>query len=130
LKALKSAGVQVSIDDFGTGQSSLVYLRRFPIDKLKIARSLIRDVTRSSDTAAIASSIIGMGHSLDLEVIAQGVETAPQLAWLRGHRCDQIQGLCFSLPLPVPDLELLLLAGSGLTETDVETAVPGDITPE
>jgi EAL domain-containing protein (putative c-di-GMP-specific phosphodiesterase class I) len=115
LQNLKAAGVQISIDDFGTGYSGLAYLRRFPIDKLKIDRNFIRDVTHSSDAAAIALAIIRMGHSLNLEVIAEGVETAPQLAYLRGHQCDQIQGYYFSPPLPVPALELLLRARTGLT---------------
>ena len=115
LQNLKAAGVQISIDDFGTGYSGLAYLRRFPIDKLKIDRNFIRDVTHSSDAAAIALAIIRMGHSLNLEVIAEGVETAPQLAYLRAHQCDQIQGYHFSPPLPVPALELLLRARTGLT---------------
>ncbi|HZX97893.1 MAG TPA: EAL domain-containing protein [Dermatophilaceae bacterium] len=124
LQNLKAAGVQISIDDFGTGHSSLAYLRRFPIDKLKIDRSFIRDVTRSSDAAATALSIIRMGHGIDLEVIAQGVQTAAQLAYLRGHQCDQIQGYLFSPPLPVPALELLLLAGTGLAAPHNKTVVP------
>jgi len=118
LQNLKAAGVQISIGDFGTGYSYPAYLRRFPIDKLKINPIFIRDVTHSSDAAAVASSIIRMGHSLDLDVIAQGVETAAQLAYLRGNQCDQIQGYYFSPPLPVPALELLLLARTSLTAPD------------
>jgi diguanylate cyclase (GGDEF)-like protein/PAS domain S-box-containing protein len=126
---LKAAGVQISIDDFGTGSSALTYLRRFPIDKLKIGRSFIQDVTNSSE-AAIALAIIRMGHSLNLEVIAQGVDTAPQLAYLRGHNCDQIQGSVFSLPLSVPALERLLLAGTSLTAPTSEAVAPrGDTVP-
>lgn len=117
LQNLKAAGVQISIHDFGTGHSSLAYLRRFPISKLKIDRSFIREVTRSSDAAAIALAIIQMGHSLDLEVIATGVETAPQLAYLRGSQCDQVQGNFFNPPMPVPALDLLL-ARTSLTEPD------------
>jgi diguanylate cyclase (GGDEF)-like protein/PAS domain S-box-containing protein len=118
LQNLKAAGVQITIDDFGTGHSSLAYLRRFPIDKLKIDHRFIRDVTRSSDAAAVALSIIRMGHSLDLQVIAQGVETAAQLAHLRDNQCDQLQGYYFSPPLPVPELELLLLARTSLNAPD------------
>jgi len=130
LRNLKAAGVQISIDDFGTGYSNLAYLRRFPIDKLKIDRSFIRDVTRSSDAAAVALSIIRTGHSLDLQVIAQGVETAAQLAYLRDIQCEQIQGYYFRPPLPVPALELLLLARTGLAVPDDETVVPRrDIAP-
>ena len=109
LRALKGRGVQISIDDFGTGYSSLAYLRRFPIDKLKIDIAFIRDVTTNPDDAAIALAIIGMAHSLKMEVIAEGVETAAQLAYLRRHRCDQIQGYYFSPPLALPELEKLLL---------------------
>ena len=110
LQNLKAAGVQISINDFGTGFSSLAYLRRFPSDKLKIDRSFIRDVTHNPDDAAITLATIQMGHSLDLVAIAQGVETAAQLAYLQHHQCDQMQGCYFSRPLPVPDLERLLLA--------------------
>ena len=123
LTSLKAAGVQIAIDDFGKGYSSPAYLRRFPIDKLKIDRTCIRDVTRSADSAATALAVIQMGHSLNLEVIAKGVETAPQLAFLRGQSCDQIQGYLFSPPLPVPALERLLRARTTLTAAD-ETVIP------
>ncbi len=108
LRNLKKLGVRVSIDDFGTGYSSLAYLRRFPIDKLKIDIAFIRDITSNPDAAAIALAIIGMAHSLKLDVIAEGVETAAQLAYLRRHRCDQIQGYFFCRPLPVQELEHML----------------------
>jgi len=121
LQTLKAAGVHVSIDDFGTGYSSLAYLRRFPIDKLKIDRSFICDVTKNADDAAIVMAIIRMGHCLNLEVIAEGVETASQLAFLRGNDCDQMQGYYFSTPLPVPALEALLLAGTSLPAADGQT---------
>ena len=101
LQNLKAAGVQISIDDFGTGYSSLAYLRRFPIDKLKIDISFTREIANNPDDAAIALAIIRMGHSLNLTVIAEGVETAAQLAFLRRHQCDQIQGYYFSRPLSV-----------------------------
>ena len=123
LSSLKAAGVQIAIDDFGRGYSSPAYLRRFPINKLKIDRTFIRDVTRSADAAATALAVIQTGHSLNLEVIAKGVETAPQLAYLRGQHCDQIQGYLFSPPLPVPALERLLLAHTTLTTPD-ETVIP------
>ena len=124
LANLRDAGVQISIDHFGTGSSSLEYMRRFPIDKLKIGRSCIREVTQSSDAAAITLAIIAMGHSLDLEVVAQGVETAPQLAYLRGSQCDQMQGYLFSPPLPVLALELLLAARTCLPVPVDETVLP------
>ncbi len=109
LQNLKNRGVQISIDDFGTGYSSLAYLRRFPIDKLKIDIAFIRDVTTNPDDAAIALAIISMAHSLKLDVIAEGVETEAQLSYLRRNRCDQIQGFFFSRPLPLLELERLML---------------------
>jgi diguanylate cyclase (GGDEF)-like protein len=111
LHVLKQLGVHISIDDFGTGYSSLAYLRRFPIDKLKIDIAFIRDITYNPDAAAIALTIISMAHTLKLEVIAEGVETAAQLAYLRRHGCDQMQGYYFSRPLPLLDLEQLLQEG-------------------
>ena len=114
LQALKQLGVQISIDDFGTGYSSLAYLRRFPIDKLKIDIAFIRDITHNPDAAAIALTIISMAHTLKLVVIAEGVETAAQLAYLRRHGCDQIQGYYFSRPLPLTDLEQLVQEGKRL----------------
>lgn len=123
LESLKTARVQISVDDFGTGYSSLAYLRRFPIDKLKIDRSFIKEVRELAGGAAISLAIIQMGHSLDLTVIAEGVETAAQLASLREHHCDEMQGYYFSPPLAVPALERLLLAGSRLPTSDDESAL-------
>jgi diguanylate cyclase (GGDEF)-like protein/PAS domain S-box-containing protein len=100
LRSLRDKGVRISIDDFGTGYSSLAYLRRFPVDKLKIDIAFIRDVTTNPDDAAIVQAIITMAHSLNLTVIAEGVETAGQLGYLRRHHCDQVQGYHFSRPLP------------------------------
>ena len=108
LERLRARGLQISIDDFGTGYSSLAYLRRFPIDKLKIDIAFVRDITSNADDAAIARTIIRMAHSLKLSVIAEGVETAAQAEYLRRHHCDQIQGYYFSRPLPLAALELLL----------------------
>ena len=114
LGTLRGHGVEVSIDDFGTGYSSLAYLRRFPVDKLKIDIAFIRHLTESADDAAIVLAIIRMAHSLKLQVIAEGVETAAQLAYLRHHRCDQIQGYHFSRPLPLAELEALMASGKHL----------------
>jgi EAL domain-containing protein (putative c-di-GMP-specific phosphodiesterase class I) len=108
LQNLQDLGVHVSIDDFGTGYSSLAYLRRFPVDKLKIDIAFIRGITTNADDAAIVLAIIRMAHTLKLEVVAEGVETAAQLEYLRSHECDQIQGYYLSRPLPVPELETLL----------------------
>ena len=110
LRNLRERGVKVSIDDFGTGYSSLAYLRRFPIDKLKIDIAFIRDVTSSPDDAAIVLAIITMAHSLNLQVIAEGVETPAQQAYLLRHQCDQIQGYLISRPLPAAQItELIVL---------------------
>jgi len=100
LSNLRARGIQVSVDDFGTGYSSLAYLRRFPIDKLKIDIAFIRDVTTNADDAAIVNAIITMAHSLNVRVVAEGVETAAQKAFLIAHGCDQIQGYLVSRPLP------------------------------
>jgi diguanylate cyclase (GGDEF)-like protein/PAS domain S-box-containing protein len=124
LKKLKSHGVSISIDDFGTGYSSLAYLRRFPIDKLKIDVAFIRDVTSNPDDAAIVLAIIRMAHSLKLDAIAEGVETAGQLGYLRRHGCDQIQGYLFSPPVPVAELEPMLLADRRLPPPEDETPAP------
>ena len=105
LNELKQMGVLISIDDFGTGYSSLSYLKRFPIDKLKIDQSFVRDITTDADDATIVQTIIGMGHSLRLKVIAEGVETVDQLAFLRDNGCDEIQGYYFSRPLAAEDFE-------------------------
>ena len=109
LKELKSLGLQMAIDDFGTGYSSLSYLRRFPIDRLKIDQSFTREVTTSSDGAAIARAVIQLGHALDLRVIAEGVETEGQLHFLRDNGCDEIQGYFFARPLDPDALRKLLL---------------------
>ncbi|SFV18081.1 EAL domain-containing protein [Pseudoduganella namucuonensis] len=100
LRNLRDRGVRIAIDDFGTGYSSLAYLRRFPIDKLKIDIAFIRELTNNPDDAAIVRAIISMAHSLNLLVVAEGVETAAQLSYLRRHDCDEAQGYFYSRPLP------------------------------
>ena len=100
LWGLKKQGVRISMDDFGTGYSSLNYLKRFPIDRIKLDQSFVRDLPGDKDDAAIAMAVIAMGRSLELVVIAEGVETQEQLAFLKGHECDQLQGFLFSRPLP------------------------------
>ena len=110
LNRLKAFGIHLSIDDFGTGYSSLNYLKRFPLDTLKIDRTFIRDLPGDGDDAAITQAIIAMAHSLRLRVVAEGVETAEQLSFLRTYDCDEIQGYYFSRPQPESDIAPLLQA--------------------
>ncbi len=108
LRRLKASGIYLSIDDFGTGYSSLSYLKGFPIDALKIDRSFVRDITANADDAAIATSIILMGRSLNMRVIAEGVETESQLAFLKVLQCDEFQGYLVSPPVPAEKAEAFL----------------------
>jgi EAL domain-containing protein (putative c-di-GMP-specific phosphodiesterase class I) len=103
LNRLKALGTRLAIDDFGTGYSSLSYLRRFPIDVLKIDQSFIRGLCNDSNDAALVSAIISLGRSLGLNVIAEGIETAEQLAFLKAHDCEEGQGYFFSKALPADD---------------------------
>ncbi|OYO27808.1 GGDEF domain-containing response regulator [Janthinobacterium sp. PC23-8] len=108
LTSLKDIGVSISLDDFGTGYSSLGYLKRFPIDVLKIDKSFVDDVTTSSSDAAIALSVISLAHNLHMRVIAEGVETLAQVDFLTEHGCDEMQGYYFSRPLAAEAFTVLL----------------------
>jgi len=124
LGSLKRRGVTISIDDFGTGYSSLAYLSRFPIDKLKIDIDFIREITDEFDDAVIALTIIRLAQSLKLDVIAEGVETAAQLAYLQRHGCDQVQGYYFSRPLSVCEMEQMLRGNKPAPMTNGEAHKP------
>ena len=108
LQALKMIGAEISLDDFGTGYSSLAYLQRFPFDFVKIDRSFVTHITGNPGDAAIVNAVIAMAHSLNLQVVAEGVETEGQLRYLRKQRCDQLQGYFFSPPLPASEFCALI----------------------
>jgi EAL domain-containing protein (putative c-di-GMP-specific phosphodiesterase class I) len=120
LTRLHHLGVHLAIDDFGVGYSSLGYLRDFPVDLLKIDRSFITDVVERHDDAVITRAVINLAHNLGIEVVAEGVETAEQLRFLKIHRCDLIQGYFISRPVPAEDLEKAL--SSGKLEYEVPVA--------
>jgi len=100
LNEVQSRGIHISVDDFGTGYSSLAHLKRFSVNTLKIDKSFVRDVESSKTDAAITSAIIAMGNSLNLRVIAEGVETEGQYTFLQEAKCDEIQGYLISRPIP------------------------------
>jgi diguanylate cyclase (GGDEF)-like protein/PAS domain S-box-containing protein len=111
LRALKGLGVKIALDDFGTGYSSLSYMRRFPIDALKIDQSFVRDMTSDSDDASIVSAVINMGRSLNMRVIAEGIQTRDQLEFLKERQCPEGQGFYFGAPVPAEELIELLSGG-------------------
>ncbi|MBL8489409.1 MAG: EAL domain-containing protein [Rhodocyclaceae bacterium] len=113
LSHLREMGIRMSVDDFGTGYSSLAYLRRFPLDVLKLDRSFVADIDTDADNQAIARAVIGLGHSLRLEVIAEGVETGAQLEVLRAQGCDQAQGFLFAMPAPAGEITRRLQEWAG-----------------
>ena len=108
LEGLRTMGVRLSIDDLGTGYSSLSYLQRFPLSRLKIDQSFVRDLLTNENNAKITKAIIAMAHSLNLSVLAEGVETEAQLTRLREEGCDEVQGYLFSRPVCAKDFEALL----------------------
>ena len=116
LNRLQTAGIRLSIDDFGTGYSSMAYLKRFPIDQVKIDRTFVRDIPGDGDDEAITTAIIAMAHSLGLSVVAEGVETEEQLRFLRDAGCDIMQGYYFAQPQPPEQVAVFLKASAVLTD--------------
>ena len=111
LQSLRDLGIRLSIDDFGTGYSSLTYLKRFPVDVIKIDRSFIKDLPANSNDAALTSAVIAMGHSLDIALVAEGVETWAQVEFLMARGCHLVQGFLFSRPVPAKDFVALVAQG-------------------
>jgi EAL domain-containing protein (putative c-di-GMP-specific phosphodiesterase class I) len=111
MQALRDLGVRFAIDDFGTGYSSLIYLKRLPLDTLKIDRMFVRDITRDPNNAAIVDTVIAMSRHLGLAVVAEGVETAAELNFLRAKGCHSYQGHYFSQPVPAAEFARILCAG-------------------
>jgi EAL domain-containing protein (putative c-di-GMP-specific phosphodiesterase class I) len=125
LDAIQSRGIRLAIDDFGTGYSSMSLMKQFPIDTIKIDRSFVRDLPDDSEDQAIAQAIIGMGKALGMTVIAEGVETAEQEAFLRDHACDEMQGFLFSKPVPPEQLADLLRPASLLISPPLQPEIDG-----
>lgn len=115
IKQVQSFGVKIAIDDFGAGYSSLIYLKRLPIHTLKIDRYFIQDIANDSQKAAITTALIQMAQNLHLQTVAEGVETKQELAFLRQHKCDAMQGFLFSRPLSAAEFEKILFAKKRLT---------------
>jgi len=122
MQRLKDTGVSLSIDDFGTGFSNLSYLKRFPVDRLKIDLSFIREITTDPGSLAISEAIITMSHRLNLQVVAEGVETAGQLELLRERHCDMVQGFHFSPPVTADAFARLLKEGRKLAVPEGQVA--------
>ena len=112
MRDLADIGFTLSIDDFGTGYSSLSYLRKFPVNKIKIDRSFVAEITEDRDAEAIANSIISLGHSLGLKVVAEGIETDAQCQHLAERRCDEGQGYLFSRPVSAAGFQDFLTSHS------------------
>ena len=128
LNELRKLGILIAVDDFGTGYSSLAYLKTFPVDALKIDKTFVDGLPADKNDVAITRAIVSMAKSLNLQVVAEGVETEAQRAFLESEGCDEMQGYLFSVPLPAPQLEKLLrdpLSRSGrFTPVELPKFVP------
>jgi EAL domain-containing protein (putative c-di-GMP-specific phosphodiesterase class I) len=113
LQSIRDLGIRLTIDDFGTGYSSLSYLQRLPLDVVKIDRSFVHHLPADRDSGAIVQAVIALAHSLRLKVIAEGVETSAQVAYLKAHGCDEAQGYCFSPPLPPAEFAAFVASWRG-----------------
>jgi EAL domain-containing protein (putative c-di-GMP-specific phosphodiesterase class I) len=127
LDAIQSRGIRLAIDDFGTGYSSMSLMKQLPIDTIKIDRSFIRDLPDDSEDRAIAQAIISMGKALGMTVVAEGVETSEQEAFLRSHGCDEMQGFLFSKPLADEQLADLLRPAPMLLSPPLQPATGDDL---
>ncbi len=121
LTRLKRLGIGIAIDDFGTGYSSLATLQRFPLNTIKIDRSLVAGICAGAENMEFAESVIAMGKNLSLTVVAQGVETRAQADFLRAHACDELQGFYLNRPLPPDEFSVLLLAGAPKAPAESES---------
>ena len=127
LDAIQSRGIRLAIDDFGTGYSSMSLMKQFPIDTIKIDRSFVRDLPVDSEDQAIAQAIISMGKALGMTVIAEGVETVEQEAFLRSHACDEMQGFLFSKPLPAREMANLLRAEAQIASPPLQPSAEDEV---
>lgn len=116
LHSIKSLGVQISVDDFGTGYSCLSYLKQFPVNRLKIDRSFVKDLLHDDDGEVIVRTIISLGHNLGMRVVAEGVENIRQIEYLRKHDCDELQGYYFGRPMPAAQFEQLIRRGLSIRD--------------
>jgi diguanylate cyclase (GGDEF)-like protein/PAS domain S-box-containing protein len=128
LKNLRSLGIRLAVDDFGTGYSSLSYLSRFPMTSVKIDQAFVSNITTDPAAAALVRSIISMSHEMRMSVIAEGVETEGQLAFLANHECDEVQGYYLSKPLPADECEILIRQFTGLSHLQAAEVAPDDRT--
>ena len=127
LNELKALGIRIAVDDFGTGYATLGYLKQFAFDSLKIDRIFVRNANEDAQNSAITTAVILLGHSLKMTVIAEGVETEAELAFLKQHNCDIMQGYLFSRPEPAPIIESMLVAGQRLFAQPL--ALPAHVIP-